>query len=132
MFERVDHIGVVVDHLDRAAHLFGEMGLTLSREVRIAGRLRANFYSCGNVEIELIEIDEPTERARRLGAATARIEHIAVEVADMDRTLVALSKLGVEGATPKPARLETGYSMMTDPKTSAGIVLQLLQKFQET
>ncbi len=128
MFERVDHIGIIVDDLDKAAQLFADMGLTVSHDVRIPGRLRANFYLCGNTEIEIIDISEPNERARRLGSATAKIEHIALEVRDIETSLAALLKLGVEGASPKPARLESSYSIMTKPETSAGIVFQLMQK----
>ena len=132
MFERIDHIGVLIDSLERGADIFADMGLRISREVRIPGRLRANFYSCGNAEIELIDISEPTERARRLGQAAACIEHIAVEVADIRDALAALARIGVQSMTPEPVRLESGYSAMTRAETSAGIVFQIMQKIQAT
>lgn len=127
VFGRVDHIGIIVADLDKAAQLFVAMGLRLSQEVRIEGRLRANFYICGNVELELIDISEPAERARRLGTTTATIEHVAIEVPELNEALKALSALGVEGATA-PKKIDSGYSVMTKPETTAGIVLQLLQK----
>lgn len=57
--KRVDHIGVVVDDLAEAADLlsrgFGlSLGTTLERD-----QLRAQFYRCGDVSIELIEIVGP-------------------------------------------------------------------------
>src|SRR2546423_1839594 len=78
------------------------------------------------VEIELLEHSRPEDRAAWLGGDNlGRIEHIAIEVEDLDATLTALRALGVTGEPVRPGSL--GVSVRTHPDTTTGIVLQLLQ-----
>src|SRR4029077_323519 len=72
VLKRIDHIGVVVDTLVQARHFLASLGLRHDRDLEVSGRLRASFYTCGEIEIEVLEIVEPVERSRRLGDASAR------------------------------------------------------------
>jgi len=98
---RVDHIGVVVDNIEEATALLGqgfglEAGSTVQRE-----DLCNAFFRCGDVSIEVIEIRDPVARRARLGEhQRARIEHIAIEVDDLDAMLHALEVLGVRPQAP--------------------------------
>ena len=126
--KRVHHIGVAVADIDRAKQLLGEkLGLTLVREGRGSGAAPSvAFYRCGEVEIELLEHERPEDRAVWLGGDNAgRIEHIALEVDDLDDTLRALEALGIAADPARPGPL--GVSVRTHPETTGGIVLQLLQ-----
>jgi methylmalonyl-CoA/ethylmalonyl-CoA epimerase len=126
--KRVHHIGVAVADLGRARELLGEkLGLELVREGRGSGGIPSTaFYRCGEVEIELLEHERPEDRAVWLGGdAMGRIEHIAIEVDDLDRTLQALQALGITGDPARSGSL--GVSVRTHPETTTGIVLQLLQ-----
>jgi methylmalonyl-CoA/ethylmalonyl-CoA epimerase len=127
--ERVDHIGVAVADLAVAGELMGEtLGLPLVREhAGVDGGPSTAFYRCGEVEIELLEHTRPEDRAAWLGGDNAgRIEHIAIEVSDLETTLQALEALGI--ATEPVRRGSLGVSARTVPATTTGIVLQLLQK----
>ena len=123
---RIDHVGVIVDDLDDAARLLGE-GFGLERtSVVDRDDLRLAFFRCGDVSIEVIEPLEPELRRRRLGdGARARIEHIAFEVADLERALAALGALGVEPNAP-PLRSGARTMFWTDPATSDGMIFQFV------
>jgi methylmalonyl-CoA/ethylmalonyl-CoA epimerase len=126
--KRVHHIGVAVADLGRARELLGEkLGLPLVRESQGSGAIPSTaFYQCGEVQIELLEHERPEDRAAWLGGDnTGRIEHIAIEVDDLEATLRALEALGITAAPPRPGPL--GVSARTNPETTNGIVLQLLQ-----
>ena len=127
MLSRVHHIGVVVDDLADAERLLRDvLGLTLARSLDIPGRPdRSRFYRCADVDIEVIEVLEPEARARRLGDARARIEHIAFEVADLGATSAQLGSYGV--TVGEPLRLGTTLNVWTDPETSNGLLIQLVQ-----
>ena len=124
---RIDHIGVIVDDLAEAVGLLRSLGLadgpTLERD-----DLNAAFFPCGDVSIEVIEILDPDQRRRRLGeGARARIEHIAIEVDDLDATLAALAALGIEADAP-PREVLGSVTFWTDAETSDGVRYQFLEK----
>ena len=125
---RIDHIGVIVDDLAAAGRLLADtLGLA-----HVGGtenpRLRTAFYRCGDASIEVVEVLEPDLRRQRLGEGVqARIEHIAIEVDDLDQTLGALEALGIHANAP--ARISGDYrTFWTEPSTSGGIMLQFLER----
>jgi methylmalonyl-CoA/ethylmalonyl-CoA epimerase len=125
--KRVHHIGVAVADLGQARELLQRLGLPLVRESPGGGGVPSTaFYRCGEVEIELLEHERPEDRAAWLGGDNAgRIEHIAIEVDDLDQTIEALRALGITGDPARSGPL--GISVRTNPETTTGIVLQLLQ-----
>ncbi len=127
MLKRIDHVGVVVDDLEQARQFLAGIGMRHNRDLEIPGRLKASFYTCGEVEIEVLEISEPEERSRRLGSAAARIEHIAIEVDSLSRTLMDLKELGVAPQTDAPVKLDKGLNYWTVAETCDGIVYQLIE-----
>ena len=128
MLKRIDHVGVIVDDLAQAKRFLTDMGMQLDRDLVIPGRLRAAFYQCGETQIEIIEVDEPEERAKRLGEGTARIEHIAIEVDSLSTTLQALRGLGVETTFPDPTAVGANLNYWTEPATCDGVQYQLIEK----
>ena len=92
-----------------------------------ARRVRTAFFACGDGLIELIEIGDPEARARRLGSETARIEHIAIEVGDLAAAASALRATGVGTATPDPVPTGYGPALFTDPASTGGLLLQLVE-----
>lgn len=129
MLKRIHHIGVAVADIESARRVVEEqLGLEETRRHRAPdGSSDAAFYRCGEVEIELLYFKEPERRAAWLaGAEQARIEHIAIEVDDLEETTRALTALGIQSHAP--VRGPLGISARTDPATSGGVVYQLLQK----
>ena len=66
---RLDHVGIVVDDLEQAKHFLAEiLGLEMTNEVAIeSAKLRAAYFRCGEVEIELLELGDSAARQARLG-----------------------------------------------------------------
>lgn len=128
VLKRIDHVGVIVDDLEEAKRFLSELGLQFDRDLEISGRLRAAFYACGETQLEVIEVDEPAERARRLGDSKARIEHVAFEVDSLSTTLRALSGLGVETTTADPMVVGANLNYWTKAETCDGVQYQLIEK----
>lgn len=124
--ERIDHVGVVVRDLEDALGLLRDgFGLEVTAQLSRPD-LEARFLRCGDVSIELIEVKDPAAREARLGAARARIEHIAIEVDDVLQTLEGLRSLGVQPEGP-PRPAAGGLSVWTQPESSGGMTFQFLQ-----
>lgn len=128
MLKRIDHVGVIVDDLDQAKSFLSGLGLRFDRDLVIPGRLRAAFYACADTQLEVIEIDEPAERAQRLGDSTARIEHVAFEVDSLSTALEALRGLGVQTTTTDPMAVGANLNYWTRPETCDGVQYQLIEK----
>ena len=134
MMRRIDHVGVIVNDLAEARRWLAEVfGLPLRRTVELTdGRIRGEFYSCGDVDIEVLEIGDPEMRSRRLGdGKQARIEHIAVEVDDLGKTLARLAVHGVRTTSPEPRRTGNRLNVWTVEETTGGISYQLFQQIRE-
>jgi methylmalonyl-CoA/ethylmalonyl-CoA epimerase len=128
--KRIDHIGVVVDDLGEARSFLAGLGLQFDHGFDL-GRVEAAFYRLGDVMIEVVEPRTPEERARRLGDATARIEHIAFEVDDLAEAVAAFGRLGIETTRPEPVRQDDIQSFWTAPETSDGVMYQLFERLDE-
>lgn len=134
LFKRIDHIGVIFGNFADAKRWMEEVfGLPLRRAFEDSERqIRAAFYNCGNIDIELLEIGDPEQRRQRLGDAPARIEHIAVEVEDLKEVLVRLAPLGVRTTAPEPRRIGDMLSVWTVAETTGGVSYQLMQRTNAT
>lgn len=129
MFRRINHIGVIVENLGDSQRWLSEVfGMPLDRTVDLPqGQVHGEFYRCGNVDIELVQIGDPEERRNRLRGAKVRIEHIAVEVDDLEGTLARLRSLGVRTTAPQPRRAGKAISAWTVEETTGGVSYQLMQ-----
>jgi methylmalonyl-CoA/ethylmalonyl-CoA epimerase len=128
VLKRIDHVGVIVDDLEEAKRFLSDLGMQFDRDLVIPGRLRAAFYACGETQIEVIEVDEPGERAQRLGDSTARIEHVAIEVDSLSTTMQALRGLGVETTMADPTAVGANLNFWTRADTCDGVSYQLIEK----
>jgi catechol 2,3-dioxygenase-like lactoylglutathione lyase family enzyme len=125
--KRIDHIGIVVPGFAEQAALLEALGLELGRTNRNDESL-AHHYRCGDASIELIEVHDPEARARRLPqGAAAVIEHIAIEVDDLDAVRRTLAERGIPVSWPP---FPSGDAMMvwTDADTSGGVQYQFLRR----
>ncbi len=133
MLKRIDHVGVVVDDLERAVRVLRDvLGLeqTAARSDPVRGS-RVAFFRCGQAEIELIQLTDPEERFRRLGDGRARIEHIAIEVDDLAASWALLAERGVRAAGPE-VRTPLGRSVFSAPESTEGIGFQFVQRATPT
>lgn len=127
MINRLNHVGVLVSDLEDAKRFLSDvLGLELRLE-RAVPALRRNtaFFGAGEVEIELIEPLDLSEKARVLGQAAAMIEHIALDVNDLVRAVETLAVHGVQIRGDGIVRVGGRDHAWTEPSTSAGIMYQL-------
>lgn len=131
LFQRIDHIGVIVADLGEQKRWLGEIfGLPVTREISLPEtKLRASFFGCGDVDVEMIQIDDPDARRTRLGEGNrARIEHIAVMVDDIRAVLAKLAPLGVRTTDPAPRKIGDRLNIWTVAETTGGVSYQLIQR----
>jgi methylmalonyl-CoA epimerase len=127
MLKRIDHIGVIVRDLEQARRFVEQnLGLEFRREVRIPeGEVHGVFLGLGGTMIELIEIGDETIRQQRLGSEPqARIEHIAIEVDDLEGTVNELRGQGVTTTRPEAAAVGANLHYWTNAASSGGIQYQ--------
>ncbi|MEU8890412.1 VOC family protein [Streptomyces sp. NPDC048442] len=130
MFQRIDHIGVVVDNITAARALLESLGMQLERAQEVPERnVKIAFYHCGDGRIELIEPTTEEARRNRLGEGNqARLEHIGVEVDDVPQIMKAVQQLGIELTTSAPVPVGPNLNAWTQPESSNGIQFQLVQR----
>jgi len=124
---RIDHVGVVVRELADPAALLGSLGLELARTNR-NDESSGHYFPCGDASIELIEVHDDDARARRLPeGADAVIEHIAIEVDDLEAVHHTLTEQGVDVTWP-PFPSGDAAMIWTDAATSGGVQYQFLRR----
>jgi hypothetical protein len=124
---RIDHVGIVVRGLADPAELLGALGLERERANR-NDESTGHYFPCGDASIELIEVHDDEARARRLPeGADAVIEHVAIEVDDLEAVHRTLTGRGVDVTWPP---FPSGDAMMiwTDAATSGGVQYQFLRR----
>jgi catechol 2,3-dioxygenase-like lactoylglutathione lyase family enzyme len=131
-----DHVGVLVSDLE-AAKTFARDVLGLGDpvaefEAAEHGGLAGSFFSLGEGRLELFKLDTPGERLP--DGAQARIDHVAVRVEDLDAERDRLAAGGVTFTGPStpdpvtdPIELRGARHLWTDPATSGGYSLQLIE-----
>ncbi len=124
---RIDHVGIVVRGLADPADLLGSLGLELARSNR-NDESTGHYFPCGDASIELIEVHDDEARARRLPeGAEAVIEHIAIEVDDLEAVHRTLTERGVDVTWP-PFPSGDAAMIWTDAATSGGVQYQFLRR----
>ena len=126
---------MVVDDL-AAARQFIETALGM--ELAVARslpeiRVETAFLGYGaGARIELIELGDDETRRRRLGTdGQARIEHIAIEVDDVEATRDELRRSGIEMQSEAPSLNGPTRSFFSRPATSRGIAFQFFDRRAE-
>lgn len=117
----------MVADLEQASRFLAEtLGLELDREADVpALDVRARFYRCGPVTIEVFQPNDPATATAALGGAAAKLEHIALRVESLPATLAELGEQGVGFRHDHPVATGPNLSAYTDPATSVGMVFQL-------
>lgn len=127
--KRIDHVGIVVDNLESAGNFVRDvLGFSFDRQVSIPSRVEALFFRCGDAAVELIEVTDPVLRRKRLGSATARLEHVAIEVDELSEAMESLHRSGVQMTTATPVITGPFRSYFTRPETSNGVMYQVFER----
>jgi methylmalonyl-CoA/ethylmalonyl-CoA epimerase len=131
MFNRMDHVGIVVKDIDATLDMYcNQLGFTLLQRVEIPEqKVVAAFLDAGNSAIELISpTDAESGTARYLANRGEGTHHVAYEVADIAAALAELKARGVRLIDETPRRGVHGLVAFIHPKATNGMMIELLQK----
>ena len=131
MFDRLDHIGIVVSDLDEALATYqGELGFTLLERVTISEQMvEAAFLDGHNSTIELITpTDAESGTAKFLRNRGEGTHHVCYEVDDLAAVLAELKARDVRLIDESPRRGVHGLVAFIHPKATHGTMIELLQK----
>ena len=99
IFKKFDHIGVVVENLQKAMDVFAyffELECREVMEIKDAG-IRIAFYPLGSGQMELIEFQKKIEGVDPIVTRPgAGVQHVAFQVDDFQQTLKTLTAKGLE------------------------------------
>lgn len=131
---KIQHVGIVVDDLEAALHLWRDvLGLELSRsESNPAEGVDIHFLAAGGAEIELLQPHEAESAlGRYLAKRGAGMHHLCLGVDDLDASMNELRAKGV-AFTEEQAKTRhdgTRYCFI-HPKSGGGVLIELYEEPQ--
>ncbi|MFO7631871.1 MAG: methylmalonyl-CoA epimerase [Caldilinea sp.] len=131
MFNRLDHVGVIVHDIDATLQTYcSQLGFTLLERVEIPEqKVVAAFLDGGNSTIELISpTDTESGTARFLANRGEGTHHVCYEVDDIEATLAELRKAGMRLIDETPRHGVHGLVAFIHPKATNGLMIEVLQK----
>jgi len=132
LIEAVDHIGIAVNNLDEAIHVYRDIlgfkleGVHTSQE----RMLKIAFFTLGESRIELLQPLSPDNTvAKFLERRGEGIQHLAVKVKNVETALEEYKRKGVVLVDEKPRTGVLGNRMaFVHPKSTKGVLLELVEK----
>ena len=132
MLEKIDHIGIAVKDIQQAIRLYREvfgMEPSLVYESEYT-KAKIAFFPLGEVKIELIQPTNPEsvmeEFLKKQGEG---IHHICFKVNDVDQSLCALEKKGIQLIDKKSRKVrEKERVAFLDSKSTNGVLIELIQE----
>jgi len=130
--KKIDHIGIAVNSIEERLKFYEEMlGLRLEGvETVESQKVKTAFIPCGDSELELLESTaEDGAVARFIEKNGEGIQHIALEVDDIDLALEELKEKGVRLIDEAP-RIGAGGARIAfvHPKATGGVLLELCER----
>ena len=126
----IDHIGVAVPELEKAAAIFKILGLHAHEPEEVADqKVFTQSFQAGDNEIELLKpTAEESPIAKFLEKKGTGIHHVAIRVDDIESEIELLKAKGVIMIDDKP-RPGAGGKMIAfiHPKSTGGILIELTQ-----
>jgi len=137
MLGRIDHVGYLAADLEASVQaMVAKLGLpVVKRFERPQFELVGVYLGDGHPGIEIFTFSDPALTTRRLaGEPELKLDHVAYEVADIERLCAELRLRGVRFCGPDnreelPGPVDLGGTLhiWTVPETSCGQSLQLMQ-----
>lgn len=128
--KKINHIAIVVDHIEDSLSLWNLLGLE-SGGIRDVPQYesRVAFLPLGDLEIELVEpTSDSSGIARYLAKHGPGLHHICIEVEDIDGVLATLQDKGFNLINEKPQSSDDGrkYAFI-HPKSANGVLVELYE-----
>jgi methylmalonyl-CoA epimerase len=131
MLGRIDHVGVAVEDLDAAIHLYAEvLGMPLvHREVVEQQGVEAVLLDVGESHVELLApLGPDTPVGKFLAKKGPGLHHVAYGVEDIDTTLDALKAAGTRliDETPRIG-IRNSRVAFVHPAATGGVLTEIVQ-----
>jgi methylmalonyl-CoA/ethylmalonyl-CoA epimerase len=131
VFSRIDHVGVAVEQIDSALELYRD-----SFELRVAHRevveeqgVEAVLLDVGEGHVELLApLGPQTPVGRFLARQGPGLHHVAYQVTDIDSTLEAVRRAGLELIDQQPRIGIRGSRVaFMHPRATAGVLTEIVE-----
>ncbi|WOX07028.1 VOC family protein [Microbulbifer pacificus] len=119
MTARVNHVGIAVPDLKKATKFFADVFGVTTVEVE-SDQVKNLYLKFENFTIQIME-----DPGRLSGAPFGRLDHIAIDVDDLDETVKRLEGHDVQMAWDMPVRVEQYRSNFTTENGGVGVVFQI-------
>ena len=132
MIKKINHIGIAVNSIDEALCLYTDVfGLELEgREIVEEQKVKTAFLPIDNTEFELLEsTDKDGPVAKFIEKRGQGIQHIALEVDDIEKAIEEMKAKGIRMIDEKPRYGAGGAKIaFLHPKSTHGVLIELCQK----
>lgn len=132
MIKKINHIGIAVNNIEEALGLYTDvLGLKLEGvEVVEEQKVKTAFLPIDNTEFELLEsTDKDGPIAKFIEKRGQGIQHIALEVEDIEKAIEEMKAKGIRMIDEKPRYGAGGAKIaFLHPKSTFGVLIELCQK----
>lgn len=129
--KRIDHVGIAIADVAAAKKLYEDLlGLKLTREEVVSDQgVRTYFYPIAGVKLELLESTTPDGPiARHLEKRGPGMQHLAIEVDDIEAAIAELKAKGVRMLDDVPRKgVENTRIAFVHPRDTHGVLLELVE-----
>lgn len=129
--KKIDHLGIAVADVAEAKKVYEDLlGLKLTREEVVTDQgVRTYFYPLAGVKLELLESITPDGPiARHIEKRGAGLQHLAVEVEDIEEAIASMKAKGVRMLDERPRKgVEDSKIAFVHPKDTHGVLLELVE-----
>ncbi len=130
MIRTLDHIGIAVSNLDEALKLYRDtLGLKVEHVEDFEG-MKIAFIPIGDTEFELLQPTDPNSAlAKFLEKRGEGVQHVAIRVDDVQKSLEELKGKGLQVIDQKPRPGAGGAKIaFFHPKSTMGVLLEICQR----
>ena len=130
MIQKIDHIGIAVSNLDEALKLYRDtLGLNVEATEEFEG-MKIAFIPVGDTEFELLQpVDTSGALAKFIEKRGEGVQHIALRVDDVEKSLEELKAKGLRVIDEKPRPGAGGAKIaFFHPKSTMGVLLEICQR----
>jgi len=128
---KVDHIGIAVKSLEKSVPFYEEkLGLEKTAvEIVEEQRVKIAFLKIGESKFELLEpLSEKSPIARHIDRRGEGIQHIALQVENIEEKISQMKNKGVKFLADKPSKGAEGMKIIfIHPKSTGGVLMELCE-----
>jgi methylmalonyl-CoA/ethylmalonyl-CoA epimerase len=131
VFERIDHVAMVVEDLDEAIELYQDrLGMPLQHRERVEQfGVEAVLLGIGDEHVELLKpVDPDSGVGRFLERRGPGLHHLAYRTDDIDSALESVRAAGLQLIDERPRTgIRNSRVAFMDPKSTGGVLMELVE-----